>query len=61
MNLIGCRSKIKQANKEKEELIGSLRKALAEVKTLSGMLPICSSCKKHVAEIQVSRWDNSSH
>lgn len=38
--------KAKQANKEKEELIVNLQKALAEVKTLSGMLPICSSCKK---------------
>ena len=30
----------------KEELILDLQKALAEVKKLSGMLPICSSCKK---------------
>ena len=29
----------------REELIKDLQKALAEVKTLSGMLPICSSCK----------------
>jgi preprotein translocase subunit YajC len=38
--------KLKQANKEKEALIANLQKALDEVKTLSGMLPICSSCKK---------------
>jgi PAS domain S-box-containing protein len=31
---------------EREELIGELQKALLDVKTLSGMLPICSSCKK---------------
>jgi hypothetical protein len=37
---------IKQANRAKEELISNLQKALAEVKTLSGLLPICSSCKK---------------
>ena len=37
---------IKQANLAKEELILDLQKALAEVKKLSGMLPICSSCKK---------------
>ena len=37
---------IKQANLAKEELIANLRKALTEVKTLSGLLPICSSCKK---------------
>jgi hypothetical protein len=29
-----------------EKLILQLRGALAEVRTLSGMLPICSSCKK---------------
>ena len=32
--------------KEKEQLIGKLQEALAKVKTLSGLLPICSSCKK---------------
>lgn len=34
------------AEKEREKLIGELRHALAEVKTLSGLLPICASCKK---------------
>ncbi len=37
---------IKQTSRAKEELIVGLQKALTEVKTLSGMLPICSSCKK---------------
>jgi hypothetical protein len=37
---------IKQANLAKEQLIADLQDALAEVKKLSGMLPICSSCKK---------------
>ena len=37
---------IKQVNLAKEELILNLQKALAKVKKLSGMLPICSSCKK---------------
>ena len=36
----------KEAEKDKERLIGELRDALSKVKTLSGMLPICSSCKK---------------
>jgi PAS domain S-box-containing protein len=36
----------KQAEKEREELIEKLTDALAEVRTLSGLLPICSSCKK---------------
>jgi hypothetical protein len=31
---------------EREELIVDLQKALADVKTLSGMLPICAWCKK---------------
>jgi len=30
---------------EREKLIGELRHALAEVKTLSGMIPICGWCK----------------
>ena len=37
---------IKQANLAKEQLITDLQNALSEVKKLSGMLPICSSCKK---------------
>ena len=36
----------KQAEEEREKLIAELQKALSEVKTLSGMLPICASCKK---------------
>lgn len=32
--------------KERKGLLDELQKALAEVKTLQGMLPICSSCKK---------------
>jgi hypothetical protein len=38
--------KIKQTDKEKSEAIVKLNKALEEVKTLSGFLPICASCKK---------------
>jgi hypothetical protein len=36
----------KQAEEEREKLIQELQDALAKVKTLSGLLPICSSCKK---------------
>ena len=32
--------------REKEQSLIELQKALSEVKTLSGLLPICSSCKK---------------
>jgi hypothetical protein len=38
--------KIKQADKEKLVVIAELKKALEEIKTLSGFLPICASCKK---------------
>jgi PAS domain S-box-containing protein len=36
----------KQADAEREQLIAGLQKTLAEVKTPSGMLPICASCKR---------------
>ncbi len=36
----------KQADAERERLIARLQDALAQVKQLSGMLPICASCKK---------------
>ncbi|MCB2149731.1 MAG: response regulator [Deltaproteobacteria bacterium] len=35
-----------EAAKERETLIADLQKALREVKTLTGLLPICASCKK---------------
>jgi hypothetical protein len=38
--------KRKQTEKEKELLISELQKALHEVKTLSGLIPICAQCKK---------------
>ncbi len=34
------------AEKEKQKTIGELQKALAEIRTLGGLLPICASCKK---------------
>lgn len=39
-------SRRKKIEKEREILIEQLQTALAEIKTLSGMLPICCSCKK---------------
>jgi PAS domain S-box-containing protein len=36
----------KRAQEEREKLIVELRGALNKVKTLSGLLPICASCKK---------------
>ena len=38
-------TKRKQVEKERDRVILDLQKALAEVKTLSGLLPICSHCK----------------
>ncbi|MEJ2659419.1 MAG: response regulator, partial [Desulfobacteraceae bacterium] len=35
-----------QAAKEREELIAKLEDALLQVRKLSGLLPICASCKK---------------
>ena len=39
-------SQRKQAEAERERLILQLQTALADVKTLSGILPICAGCKK---------------
>jgi PAS domain S-box-containing protein len=36
----------KQTELEKEKLIIELKKAVSKIKTLRGLLPICSSCKK---------------
>ncbi len=36
----------KRAEEETEKVINQLREALAHVKKLSGLLPICASCKK---------------
>ena len=36
----------KDAEQEREKLIGDLKEALSQVKKLSGMFPICSYCKK---------------
>lgn len=37
---------LKRIEKEREKLIKELQKALSEIKQLSGLLPICSGCKK---------------
>jgi PAS domain S-box-containing protein len=36
----------KRTEEEREKLLAELQNALAQVKTLSGMIPICASCKK---------------
>jgi hypothetical protein len=37
---------IKQAAEKQRHIVISLQEALAKIKTLSGILPICASCKK---------------
>lgn len=41
-----ARERERAARAEKERLIEELQKALAQVKTLTGLFPICSYCKK---------------
>jgi len=45
-NLQGHVQARQQAEGERERLIAELQEALANVKTLSGLVPICASCKK---------------
>jgi CheY-like chemotaxis protein len=37
---------LRKKDRERERLIAELKDALAEVKTLSGLLPVCAGCKK---------------
>ena len=39
-------TKRKQIETERNQLIKNLQASMAKIKTLSGMLPICASCKK---------------
>lgn len=41
-----ARLSLQEQMEERQKLVGELKAALAEVKTLSGLLPICSHCKK---------------
>jgi hypothetical protein len=43
---IGQFTERNRAEKEREELINQLQDALANIKSLRGLLPICASCKK---------------
>ena len=36
----------KESEAEKDRLIGELKEAMQKIKTLSGLIPICASCKK---------------
>ncbi len=39
-------TELKRAEEERERLIAELKEALANIKTLKGLIPICASCKK---------------
>jgi hypothetical protein len=39
-------SERRRAGEERERMIDELKEALANVKTLRGLIPICASCKK---------------
>lgn len=45
-SLVTGRERAVAAVRERERLIGDLQTAMAEIKTLEGILPICSVCKK---------------
>jgi hypothetical protein len=45
-NVQGHRRARQRAEAERERLIAELQGALANVKTLRGLIPICASCKK---------------
>jgi len=40
------RTRRKKAEEERERIVHELQEAIARVKTLTGLLPICASCKK---------------
>lgn len=44
--LVAANSKLEEDVRERQRLINELKNALSEVKTLSGLLPICAYCKK---------------
>jgi DNA-binding response OmpR family regulator len=45
-DLLRSKVALERKNRDLEQLLEENRKALAEIKTLRGILPICSSCKK---------------
>jgi hypothetical protein len=49
IGMVGIASDIterKNAEAERERMIKELQDALADIKTLSGLVPICANCKK---------------
>jgi len=46
LDLFAAENEARRAQAEKERLIVELKEALAKVKTLSGLIPLCAHCKK---------------
>ena len=46
VRLKNAQDKLEQVIKEKEELIEQLHKAIENIETLQGLIPVCSFCKK---------------
>src|SRR5262249_54975882 len=44
--LAGHRARVRLLQKREQELAARVQEALAEIKVLNGLLPICASCKK---------------
>jgi len=44
--IVELQEKLLHANREQDILIGELKEALSEIKQLSGLFPICATCKK---------------
>ena len=63
--IIESRKAAKRHEEEREKLIGELQEALAKAKLLSGLLPICASCKKirddkgYWNQIELYIWEHS--
>jgi DNA-binding response OmpR family regulator len=45
-DLLRSKAELEERNRDLERLLEENRKALSEIKTLRGILPICSNCKK---------------
>jgi DNA-binding response OmpR family regulator len=45
-DLLRSKAELEEKNRDLERLLAENQKALSEIKTLRGILPICSSCKK---------------
>jgi YesN/AraC family two-component response regulator len=45
-DIVRLRKEVRQRDRDQRKLIDELQQALSEIRTLQGILPICSHCKK---------------